>query len=349
MKSLFRRASSGAASSGLGTTLVCVPAPSGAAVPAGCAGVVFDARGQIRRVAPGQRVQCAKGEQARIFHPGPYAFDVAPYAAAPEAGLRVELAVDSPDPRFTQQRFDLFLASEAPEALGVAMLQSAVEAALQRELAQDKLFLPPCTMLDEWNAFRQGVDELVYTRFGMMVDDCVPVDLGGQVDYASMLAARAVQPVVQPVALEWAARTAQALRGPHDPDRAAADAQAMRRLFLELPCVSAGLRLALAQAKVPFAAQKALLARLDGASLAVDTMPSFALSAPSVPLGAARLAGRAAASLEALEALDEAWALLASLRAAVPADLDAAERIVANLEAALAARWSATVDALEEA
>lgn len=350
MMSLFRRAKT-PGSSGLGTTQVCVPAASGAVVPAGCTGLVFDARGNIRRVPSGERVQYAQAEEARLFHPGPYAFDVVPYAVAPEIGLRFDLAVDGPDPRFTQQRFDLFLASEAPETLDVAMLQAAVEAALQRELAQDRLFLPPCTMLDEWNAFRLGVNELVYTRFGMMVDDCIPVDLGAQVDYASVLAARAAQPVAQPAALEWAARAAQALRaaGGAPADETAADAHAMRRLFLELPCVMSGLRLALPHAQVPFAAQKALLGRMDAASLSVDTMPAFALAAPSVPINADRMAGRAAASLAAIEALDEAWALLARLRTGAADGADEADRIVANLESALASRRMAGLEEMEEA
>lgn len=356
MLGLFRRgrAGEGPDHPGLGESQVCVTADSGTLVPAGCVGLVFDARGNVRRVPSGQRVQLVQGEEGRIFHPGPYAFDVAPCADAPEVGLRFALAVDSPDPRIMQQRFDLFLASEAPPALHVDMLQAAVETAVQRELAQDRLFLPPCTTLEEWNTFRRGVNELVYTRFGMIVDDCVPVDLGGQVDFAARLAARAEAPLAQPGHVDWARRAARALRLPGETgtDLSAADARALRRLFLELPCVMGGLRLALPHAQVPFADQKALLARLDAASLSVDTMPAFALAAPSEPLDTASQGRRAAASLAALEALDEAWALLARLRSACAAGAAAAgeaDRITANLELALAARRVVVAGEAEEA
>lgn len=344
MISFFRRSGgSGPGVCGLGTSRVSVRAGAGDPVPGGCAGLVFDARGNARRVPAGQRLQCGAGESGRIYHPGPYAFDVVPYAGAPEIGLHLELAIDSPDPRVTQQRFDLFLMSEAPEELELAMLRASVETVLQRELAQERLFLPPCTSLDEWNAFRQGVNQLVYTRFGMMVDDCVPVDLGEQVDFGALLEARAAEQERPGGAVEWAQRAAQALRPAGDGarDQAAADARALRRLFLELPCVMAGMRVAFAPAQVPFALQKALLTRLDAAALSVDTMPAFGLAAPSEPIGRAGQARRAAASLAALEALDEAWALLARMRSACAsgdAAADEADRIVANLETALAAR-----------
>lgn len=345
---LFRRGrgASGPDLSGLGSSHVAVAAAGGAMVPKGCTGLVFDVHGNARRVAAGQRAACAASESVRVFHPGPYAFDVVPYAAAPEIGLRFEVAVDSPDPRLTQQRFDLFLVSEVPQQLELANLQASVEAAVQRELAQGKLLLPPCTTLDEWNAFRQGVNELVYVRFGMIVDDCLPVDLGGRIDFAAVLSARAVQTDYSepPGAAGWAQRAAQAVgAAPGGAAEASADAHALRRLFLELPCVMSGLRLAFPYAQVSFADQCALLARLDAAALSVDTMPSFALAAPAEPLDAAGRARRATASLAALEALDEAWALLARLRAAGAgvAAVDDADRIAANLETALAARRSA--------
>ncbi|MFD2367202.1 hypothetical protein [Pseudoduganella sp. GCM10020061] len=354
MRSLFRRAGAhrGPDLSGLGGALLAVPAPAGTCVPAGCVGLVFDQRGNLRRVAGGQRLQFGAAESGRIFHPGPYAFDVAPYESAPETGLRFELAIDSPDPRVIQQRFDLFLVSEAPERLELGMLRAAVEAALQRELSQDRLFLPPCTTLDEWNAFRLGVNQLIYTRFGMIVDDCVPVDLGAQVDFAARLSARAEPAAQAPAsATQWARRAVAALHL-HDGEESGdmADARALRRLFLELPCVMSGLRLALPDAQVPFTEQQALLARLDRAALAVDTMPAFALAAPAEPLAASGRARRAAASLAALEALDEAWALLARLRSgSASGAADEADRIVSNLECALAGRRLSRVAEAEEA
>jgi hypothetical protein len=93
----------------------------------------------------------------------------------------------------SQQRFDLYLYSETAGRLALADFASAAEMALQAELAQGALDLPPCTTLEEWHAFRAGLNQLLYTRYGVTVDDCVPVDLGDQIDYATVLQHRAHQ------------------------------------------------------------------------------------------------------------------------------------------------------------
>jgi hypothetical protein len=114
------------------------------------------------------------------------------------------------------------------------------------------------------------------------------------------------------------------------------DAPALRRLFLELPPVTARLRLLDVDA---FTRQGALLQRFDLASLAVLTMPALALAAPGQPLGAGQQQRRTRHALRAVAALDEAWALLARA-GRMPHDdlLEEFERIAANLEDALAAR-----------
>jgi hypothetical protein len=164
----------------------------------------------------------------------------------------------------------------------------------------------------------------------VVVDDCVPVDLGDRVDYARSLRER-----VRPVAAQ--AQPAPAF------DPAMADARAMRRLFLELPAVMAGLR----QAALPpgceaFQRHKQLMHQMDAANLSVGTMPSLALAAPGVPLDAPGQVRRARRAAEAVRALDEAWALLAHLGVAgdaqMPDLLDEAGRIAANLSLAVAAR-----------
>jgi hypothetical protein len=262
-----------------------------------------------------------------------------PFAAAPEIGLRLHFAIDSPDPRMTQQRFDLFLASEGEGELALAGLAARIEAALQRELAQGNLELPPCTTLDEWNAFRGGFNQLLYTRFGLTVDDCVPVDIGDTRDYARELAARALaQPAATAPALAEALQPA-----PAHADPANDDARALRRLFLELPCVMCRVRqAALPQGQALFRQQQALIQRLDLACLAASTMPALGLAAPGQPLDAASQARRAQHSLRAAVALDEAWALLARLERAEDEGLDElldeADRIAANLEFELAER-----------
>lgn len=336
MIELFRRIAGAPPfdASGLGAQVVARPVASGCQLPAACAGVVVDAGGRTRRVSAGGRMALGAGDSGWCFHPGPYGCDLLPFAVAPEIGLRVAFAVDSPDPRATQQRFDLYLASEARGELTLAAFAAQAQEALQRELAQGNLELPPCTSLDEWNAFRGGFNQLMYTRFGVSVDDCVPVDLDGSRDYAQELRERAqaeragaALPAVQPEA-------------PAAFDPAAQDARTLRRLFLELPCLMCRVRLAtLPQGQGLFRRQQDLLARLDLLSLAAGTMPALALAAPGQPLDLGQQVRRARHSLRAQAALDEAWALLARVERADEADsgalaglFDEAERIVSNLE-----------------
>lgn len=321
---------------GLGTDVIARPVGAGCVLPPAGVGVVVAASGHTRRVSAGGRLTLAEGEAGWCFHPGPYGCDLVPFAAAPEIGLRLHFAIDSPDPRVTQQRFDLFLASEAAGELTLANLGARIEAALQRELGQGNLDLPPCATLDEWNAFRGGFNQLLYTRFGVTVDDCVPVDLGGTRDYAQALQARAAAAVP-------AAPAAPAIAAPHAADAAGGDARALRRLFLELPCVMCRMRqAALPQGQDAFRRQQALLRRLDLACLAASTMPALGLAAPGQALAPADQRRRAGHSLRAAAALDEAWALLARLETAgdegLERLLDEADRIVANVEDALAAR-----------
>jgi hypothetical protein len=323
--------------SALGACVIAMPMQSGCAIPAACSAVVIDQGGRTRRAPEGSRLQLAPGETAYAFHPGPYAADLVPFAAAPELGLRVAFAVDSPDPRVTQQRFDLFLASETQGPLALADFCKAIEAALQRELAQGNLDLPPCTSLAEWNAFRGGFNQLLYMRFGVTVEECVPVDLGESVDFARMLMAR--PEAQEPVPIVAPARAPEPL----------SDARSLRRLFLELPCVMCGLRLAvLPPGQQLFRRHQELLQRLDLASLSVSTMPALELAAPGVALEAHQQVRRIHHSRRAAAALDEAWALLARLQAAGGAQLaalfDDAERIVANLEYDIGERRMATVE-----
>lgn len=323
---------------GPGPATLAVRAAHGERVPAGCVGVICDRSGATRRIRAGERMALGELDIGYCFHPGPYACELLPFAAAPEVGLRVHFAVDSPDPRTSEQRFDLYLFSEAGARLDLAPFCASMQAALQRELAQGHLDLPPCTTLDEWNLFRAGFNQLMYTRFGVTVDDCVPADLGDTRDYARMLRERAAAAEAQaPVA----ARAPQPLALCK-----AADAAALRRLFLELPRLMCALRLAvLPQGQQLFHAQQSLLRRLDLASLAVNTMPALELAAPGQALADAEQRRRACHSGQAVAALDEAWALLARLGMAADAQLpvlfDEADRIVANLEQASAARRQA--------
>ncbi len=317
----------------LGRQTMALRVPNGFAVPDACVAVVVRSGGNTRRVSEGARLALADGELAICFHPGPYQMDVIPFSAAPELGLQMQVVVNTPDPRVAQQRFDLFLSSEAGERLELASFARMVERAVQHELAQGNLDLPPCTTTAEWNQFRAGLNQLLYTRFGVTVDDCVPVDLGRVVDFAAALMARASEQEVQPDRVLTTVEETPPLVG----KPASVDAHCLRRLFLELPSVMQGLRLAVLPSGLElFQQQQSLLQRLDALNLAVNTMPSLAWAAPGQPLADARQARRASHSQRAVAALDEAWALLARLSLAQPARLpalfDEADRIIANME-----------------
>jgi hypothetical protein len=259
----------------LGRTVVALALPAGSAPPSGCQAVVVGTDGRTRRLQAARRIEAREGETAYAFHPGPYTADLLPFEAAPEICLRTSFAIDAPDPQASQQRFDLYLASEVSGRLALAALVAAIEAALRHELATGGLELPPCTTLEEWNAFRQGLNQLLYMRFGVTVDDCVPVDLGDSRDYARELAARAQ------AAAEVACPSVETKAVPAERfDPAAEDAKALRRLFLELPCLMCGLRLAaMPAAQEQFHRQQALLQRLDLVSVGVNAMPALALMA----------------------------------------------------------------------
>jgi hypothetical protein len=332
MINIFKRAVRPPAfdTAGLGAAVVALPVHSGATVPQGCVAVVVEGTGGTRRVEQGGRVQFGEGARACCFHPGPYHAELVPFPDAPEVGLRVGYAIDSPDPRLAQQRFDLYLASEHDGRLEAANMAAAIEQALQRELAQGNLELPPCTTLEEWNAFRAGLNQLLYARFGLTVDDCVPVDLGDTRDYSQMLRER-VTGCAAPAAVAPAAADVRPFDAP------AADPAALRRLFLELPCLMSGLRLAVLPASSGlFRLQQALLQRLDLVNLSASTMPALELAAPCEPLPAIEQVRRARHSQRAAVAMDEGWALLARFERAADDELpplfDELDRIVANLE-----------------
>jgi hypothetical protein len=351
--------------SGLGTELIALRLDAGDVAPASCVVVIFGPAGQARRAAAG-KVACGPGEAIFCFHPGPYDVDVIPFAAAPEWGLRLRFVVDAANPRVQQQRFDLYLFSETSGRLALAGFGASVQSALQAVLAQGALELPPCTSLEEWHAFRAGLNQLLYTRYGVTVDDCVPVDLGGQVDFAEDLRARAARDAAfqagQARARE-ALHTMSAMPGASDtfdptdrqtieagPQPAAPsgaadgpqhDAPGLRRLFLELPVLTRDLRLLTVPANL-FQPHQSLLLRLGMAELNVATMPSLAWMAPDQPLDAANQARRARSTAVAVAALDEAWSLLARLQPATDAHwpelMEEADRICANLETGLALR-----------
>lgn len=341
-----RRRKPAADTGGLGETVIALRLDAGDVAPAHSTVVVFNAAGHARRAAAG-KVSCEQGEMAFCFHPGPYTVDLSPFAAAPEWGLRLRFVVDAANPRVSQQRFDLYLYSETAGRLVLVDFGASVELALQAELAQGALDLPPCTTLEEWHTFRAGLNQLMYTRYGVTVDDCVPVDLGEQIDYATILQSRAASAPAEDMPLAEpkldVAPSAVPVAAPQSASVAEQDARALRRLFIELPALSGALRLlALPEGAGIFQQHQALLLRLGMAALNVNTMPSLAWAAPDQPLAAEDQARRSAQTLIAQSALDESWSLLARLQLADPQQwpqlLEEADRICANLETGLSLR-----------
>jgi hypothetical protein len=138
------------------------------------------------------------------------------------------------------------------------------------------LELPPCTTVEEWHAFRAGLNQLMYTRYGLTVDDCVPVDLAPQADYAAMLRSRALAPVAAPVPLIIAPPVPQPQAGAVA-YVAQDDAAGLRRLFIELPALCSALRLLELPAGVSsFEPHQAILLRLGMATLNASSMPRWA-------------------------------------------------------------------------
>jgi hypothetical protein len=321
----------------------------GMPVPPGATVVVFGADGQARRPAAfgdtaekggrggkGRAGVAGKGETAWWFLPGPHFVALVPFAGAPELALRVDFVIDSADPRLARQRFDLFLFSEVAgqaASLSPVDLAGRLEAALRAALACGTLELPPCTSLEEWQAFRAGLDELLYMRFGVTVDDCVPIELD-DVDFADVLRRRSAG-APSPAGGPAPAALRQAAKEPAPPAPGPDDAAALRRLFVELPEASRALRMLPAPA---FAARQEQLQRLALAALEVNTMPALARSAPDRARDAEEQRRLAVASASAVHALDELWAMLAHMKLAGGGDDDDVDRIVANCAFHLAAR-----------
>jgi hypothetical protein len=314
MMGLFsRRRKFSADTGGLGATLIALRLDEGDVAPSHSTVVVFNAGGHARRVAAG-KVSCEQGETVFCFHPGPYTVDVTPFASAPEWGLRLRFVVDAANPRVTRQRFDLYLYSETAGRLELADFSAAVEMALQAELAQGALELPPCTSLEEWHAFRAGLNQLMYTRYGVTVDDCVPVDLGDQIDYATILQTRAQQAAeaerVRFIATE-AAKAVQSDLAPATAPAASTPAAIEPTLHTAKPAAAAAAA-GKAQTDAPGAQNRAASATASPATPGLGRESDVALpsDAAVVRQSAGRTpSGAASVRATATTAEQDAWAL----------------------------------------
>ena len=381
LPNLFRRAPAAPAPSpqmqalGLGQ-VACVLQPS-QTVPPGCVGVLFDGAGATRRIAAGGVCDAQPGQLACCIHPGPYQIEIAPFALAPEAGLHLTLALDlSGDDE--QARFDQVLAAECAGELALDGARLAIESQLQAALAKGHLSLPPCASHTEWHSFRAGLNRLLYLRFGWLVDECLPIDLGDRIDFAAQLRARAAaatpgkaEPSLSASQSGGAHATTGLRAGRAAPpgDSIALDAPGLRRLFIELPRLGRAFRQLEQHSAAPTAgaspATRAsmppgathpppersvglrthkLQERLARLAAHVNGMPALNLAAPGRPLAASLQSQRAAATIAALDALDESWALAARASTTGPDGMSGvlaeAERLVDALERACKQRRS---------
>jgi hypothetical protein len=281
------------------------------------------------------------------------------HPATPEIGLKIAFVLDSLDPRVNVQRFDLFLASEIEQDLSLASMQARLENGLQAELAAGGLECGACMSLPEWMRFRAQLERWLYTRFGLVIEDCALLDLGEQVDYAQILLQRAAAvsaapaAVVQPEPMpeippeappELPPEAPQAVRS--DKGREVpgmSDAAQLRRLFLELPDFTARWR-AMNPPGGYFALQQTTAQRLSLLKAQVSAMPALAWASPQQALTAAQIKTRSGHMQQAIAAWEQAWFLLARLTQAQgdaeqwQRERDEIDRILANLEYTLAAR-----------
>lgn len=223
----------------LGASMLAVTAPLGAYVPEGCVALVIERDGR-RRLAGGERLAGQAQALAWCLHPGPYEC-VLQLQASGDIGLLLRFALDTLDLRSTQQRIDLFLASEADGPVSVLDFAAQMAWALQQECQRGCLRLGPSGTLAEWQQFRSGVDQLLYARFGVLVQECVQVELN---------AASAMPTAVARAPL-------------------ASSPRALQRLRLELPCLICAVRQAvLPAAQEQFRQHQGLLLRLDQVCMA---------------------------------------------------------------------------------
>ncbi len=315
MLDLFKRMARAPAfdAAGLGVTTVARPVAASCLLPPNGVGVVVAASGRPRRVSAGGRLVLAAGETGWCFHGGPYGCDLVPFAAAPEIGLRVHFAIDSPDPRVTQQRFDLFLASEGG---GRADRGQPCRAHRRGPAARAGPGQPRPAALHDARRMECFPGRLQPAALHALRPDGRRLRAGGPGGHPRF---RARADGARGGGRAWPPSLPPPLRSAASPpiDAAVEDARALRRLFLELPCVMCRVReAALPQGQALFHQQQALLQRLDLACLAASTMPALGLAAPGQPLDIDTQHRRARHSLRAASALDEAWALLARLERA---------------------------------
>jgi hypothetical protein len=366
---------------GLGETHIAWPATARMAVPVGCIGIAILADGSSRRYASGQIMpvdqqnsQQKSPQKSFWVHAGPYHTQLCLHPSTPEIGLKIQFVLDSPDPRASVQRFDLFLASEIERDLSLAAMQARLENGLQAELAAGGLECGACMSLPEWMRFRAQLERWLYTRFGFMIEDCALVDLGEQIDYAQILLQRAADlsvtattadavlpeeltmpqtqaqaqspavpeiPEMPETSAGWRTRPTRPTRASHDPG--IRDAAQLRRLFLELPDFTARWR-AINPPGGYFSLQQTTAQRLSLLKAQVSAMPALAWASPQQGLTAAQINIRSGHMQQAIAAWEQAWFLLARLTQAEgdaeqwQRERDEIDRILANLETTLAAR-----------
>jgi hypothetical protein len=258
-----------------------------AAAAAGCQAVVVAADGRTRRVSAGGRIGAGEGETGLVL-------PSRPLHCRPGAVCR--RARDRPAHQLRDRRpgpaRDPAALRPLPGAKGRAADAGRLARRASRRAAartgQGNLELPPCTTLDEWNAFRQGFNQLLYMRFGLTVDDCVPVDLATAATMRANWRARA-RGQAELFRLRRRRRRLLRRRGPRASIRRPKTPGAAPPVpRTALPDVR--LRLAALPARAgPVPRQQALLQRLDLACRWPRHHAGAGLAAPGQPLGRQQL------------------------------------------------------------
>ncbi len=235
---------------------------------------------------------------AHVVHRGPYTAKILPQADIPELALHLQLVIDQLDNAVAEARFALFLHSELIEELSLTELTRRIQECVNAQVAQGYLLIDTCPSAAEWQEYRAQLEKLLFTRFGLSVEDCLPVDLAEQVDYASQLIAQELA-VASAEITEPSAQLTPVKHSTIFP-RHLTEIAVSRRMFLELPALCRQWR-ALAWPR-----DVALFARLQAVAQRMDLLEAHYASPPTA------LQRRQAQQL--FLTLEQAWALLARLQ-----------------------------------
>lgn len=275
---------------------------------------------------------------AYLVHRGPYTLEILPQVDVPELALRLQLVIDQLENHVAEARFALFLRSEDRAEMSLAELASRIQDCINTQLAQGYLLIETCPSATEWQNYRALLEKMLFTRFGFSLENCLPVDLAEQIDYASQLIAQENAPHIATAAklAETEVLVAEPISNNVNTANAAKPSRlervaVSRRMFLELPTLCREWRL------LPWPSDLANYARLQKVAQRMDLLEARYASPPAdLQLAQAQ---------QLAITLEQAWALLARLQLASATQLSSH---MLEIEA-LCTAWEAASDTSNEA